>query len=80
MPPQININTMIIGTGAVINGSENPDHSTCNEIDSENDCDHFENRLPWHQFDWKSYITKDLKPIHRYPIHALKLYFNLRGP
>ena len=64
------------GIAAVINGSENSDRSTCNQIDSTNDCDSFKNRLPWHQFDWKSYIIKDLKSIHRYGIHGLKLYFN----
>ena len=67
---------MVIGTGAVTNGSENSDHSTCNQIDSTNDCDSFENRLSWHQFDWKSYIAKDLKSIHRYDIDGLKLYIN----
>ena len=64
------------GIGVVINGNEKSDPSTCNQIDSTNDCDRFENRLPWHQFDWKSYIAKDLKSIHRYHIYGFKLEFN----
>ena len=73
--PPINIKIIMTGIGAVINGNENSDLSTCNQIDNTNDCDRFENRLPWHQFDWKSYIAKDLKSIHRYRIYGFKLYF-----
>ena len=68
------------GTGAVSNGNESPNLSTCNQIDSANDCDRFKNRLPWHQLDWKSYIAKDLKSIHRYRIYGLKLYVKFIGP
>ena len=71
---------IMTGTGAVTNGNENPDLSTCNQIDSTNDCDRFENRLPWHQLDWKSYIAKDLKSIHRYSIYGLKLCIKFTGP
>lgn len=30
------------------------------------DCDNSESKkIKWHDFDWKSYIRKDLRPVHR---------------
>ena len=30
------------------------------------DCDNSEGKkIKWHDFDWKSYIKKDLRPVHR---------------
>ena len=44
---------------------ENIDTDSCNK-DNNAYCDPNKNqRIKWHEFDWKSYIAKDLKPVHR---------------
>jgi len=44
---------------------ENLASDSCNK-DNNAYCDPNKNpRIKWHEFDWKSYIAKDLKPVHR---------------
>ena len=40
---------------------------SCSARNARGDCGNLEDgELMWHEFDWKSYIKKDLRPEHRY--------------
>ena len=52
-------------TGACTNGKSDTGNGYCKKLSNER-------KLKWHEFDWKSYIAKDLKTTHRYRVRNNK--------